>query len=241
MVRINKYLSQAGICSRREADRLLGEGRILINGSPALMGQQVNGDEEIWVDGKPVGRTQEEIILMFNKPRGIVCSTVSTHGETNVVDFVNYPERIYPVGRLDKESEGLLLLTNNGDLMNRVLKSKNGHEKEYLVRVDRPISEQDLRQMERGVKLSERMTKPCRCSRLTTDSFRIVISEGINRQIRRMCQQFGYEVVSLERVRFMMLTLGNLARGEYRKLTADEIADLKAAAYQDMSNSADDA
>lgn len=223
-MRINKFLSGAGYCSRREADRLIDAGRITINGRVAALGDTVAEGDRVAADGVTVsGSGQRPVVLMLNKPRGIVCSTVSTHGEQNVVDYVAYPERVYPVGRLDKNSEGLLLLTNQGELMDSVLKSRNFHEKEYLVTLNRVYTKDFLTKMEMGVPVLDTVTRPCRCYPVNEQTFGIVLTQGMNRQIRRMCEYFHYEVIKLERIRFMNLTLGALPRGAYRELTEQEL------------------
>ena len=226
-MRINKYLSDAGVCSRREADRRIAEGRVKINGRTAQMGDRVEENDAVSVDDVPVSNAgKQAVYLMLNKPKGIVCSTVSTHGETNVVDFVNYPERIYPVGRLDKDSEGLLILTNDGERMNEMLRARNFHEKEYVVTLDRPYDPAFLRKMSEGVPILDTVTRKCRCTAVDEKTFRIVLTQGLNRQIRRMCDTLGYRVVKLCRVRFLTLSLGDLPLGEYRKLTPEEIEEL---------------
>lgn len=229
-IRINKFLSEAGVCSRREADRMLIEGRVLIDGSPAIQGQRVYSGQRVTVDGRKIVKEKEEIFLAFYKPKGIVCTTAeSENGERvrNVVEYINYPKRVYPVGRLDQASEGLLLLTNQGDVMERILRSRYGHEKEYFVRVDHKISDEDLHRMAKGVPILDTVTKPCKIWRDTEDSFHIVLTQGLNRQIRRMCEYFGYRVVHLRRDRVMNITLEGLKKGRYRVLTPTEIRQLK--------------
>ena len=224
-VRINKYLSEAGICSRREADRMLEQGRISIDGIPALPGQKVEDGQCVTVDGKPVHKEEEEIFLAFYKPRGIVCTTAdSENGEkiVNVIDYINYPKRVYPVGRLDQNSEGLLLLTNQGEMMEKILRSRYGHEKEYFVRVNRKITPEFLKKMSEGVEILDTVTKPCKVWQEDDRSFHIILTQGLNRQIRRMCEYFGYRVVKLVRVRIMNIKLGNLPVGKYRDLTHQE-------------------
>lgn len=222
-MRINKFMSEAGYCSRREADRLVAAGRVTINGRAAALGDMVCDGDEVAVDGIALsGGARRPIVLMLNKPRGIVCSMVSTHGEQNVAEYVDYPERVYPVGRLDKNSEGLLLLTNQGELTNRVLKSRNYHEKEYIVTLDRAYSDGFLAKMEAGVPVLDTVTRPCRCYPVDEKTFGIILTQGLNRQIRRMCEYFHYKVEKLERIRFMNLTLGTLPRGAYRELTEEE-------------------
>lgn len=227
-IRINKYLSSAGFCSRREADRLVEAGRVFIGGEAASMGSKVCGGQIVYVDGKPVRPQDEMILLAVNKPVGIVCTTTDRQGHNNIVDFIGYPKRIYPVGRLDKDSRGLLLLTNNGELMDQILRSANGHEKEYLVEVNQPIDEKFIRQMSDGVYLEEleRTTKPCQVYKEGKKSFRIILTQGLNRQIRRMCEHLGRQVVRLERIRIMNILLGNLPSGAYREVTKEEYQEL---------------
>lgn len=228
-VRLNKYLSEAGICSRREADRLTEQGKITVNGRPAEAGMKVTAADHIVVDGRVVSAPEEEhIVLAVNKPRGIVCTTAQFEGEKNIVDLVNYPKRLYPVGRLDKNSEGLVLMTNYGELVNHVLRSRYGHEKEYVVTVDRPVTEEMLDAMRRGIPLRELgvTTKPCRCRQTGECVFHIVLTQGLNRQIRRMCEYLGLRVRRLKRVRIMSVQLGSIPLGGYRRLTEAEVKEL---------------
>lgn len=229
-IRINKYLSEKGICSRREADRLLANGKIQVNGQVAVMGVKVNDDDTIVIDGKPVCQTApvSDILLAFNKPRGIVC-TAAKDEKNNIVDYIHYPERIYPIGRLDKDSEGLILMTNQGELVNGILKSRYGHQKEYIVNVDKKITDEFIENMKKGVFLSELdvTTKPCKVKKTGQKQFRIILTQGLNRQIRRMCQECGYEVTKLVRVRIMNIALGGLASGTYREVTQEEYEELK--------------
>lgn len=227
-IRINKYLSESGVCSRREADRQVAAGNVSIDGRPAVMGDKVLPGQQVVFCGKRVQQEEEPILLLVNKPVGIVC-TAEKREKNNIVDYLHYPKRIYPVGRLDKESGGLLLMTNQGDLVNKIMRAGNYHEKEYIVTVNRPVTEEFLRGMAGGVPLKElkTMTRPCPVEKLGTKTFRIVLTQGLNRQIRRMCEYFGYRVVSLTRVRIMNLTLGELAPGTYRKITEREMMELK--------------
>ena len=229
-VRLNKYLSDAGVCSRREADRLAESGRITVDGLPALPGTRVRPGQLVCVDGKAVSSRPEKVVIALYKPRGIVCTTDRVREKDNIVDFMKYPERIYPVGRLDKDSEGLILLTNDGSLVNHILKGSMYHEKEYIVTVDRPVTQSFLTGMRQGVLLKElgRTTRPCRVRKIDDHRFDIILTEGMNRQIRRMCSAFGYEVTSLKRIRIMNILLGDLAVGESRELTQDEIRGIKA-------------
>lgn len=221
-IRINKYLSDAGMCSRREADRLISDGRITVNGQKAVCGQRVSPTEEICLDGRAVWKTGKKTLLLFYKPRGIVCSTRKQFAETTVIDYLNYPERIYPVGRLDKESEGLLLLTNEGELPNKILRGGNYHEKEYLVTVNHPVTEEFLQKMRSGVPILDTVTRPCVVEKTGRAAFRIVLTQGLNRQIRRMSEYLGYRVLTLKRIRIMNLSLGGLKPGEYREITREE-------------------
>ena len=227
-IRINKYLSDAGVCSRREADRLIEQGRITVNGEKAVSGQKVSPDEEICLDQMPVSKNNRKVLLLFNKPRGIVCSTKQQRDETTVTDYLDYPLRIYPVGRLDKESQGLLLLTNEGDLVNKIMRAGNKHEKEYFVKVNKPIDEKFIRQMSRGIPILDTVTRPCTVKQTSSDTFRIILTQGLNRQIRRMCLYLGYEVLKLKRIRIMNLTLDGIQEGEYREIRPEEWKTLQA-------------
>lgn len=224
--RLNKYLSDAGVCSRRQADRYVEEGRITIDGEKAELGQKVLPGQQICVDGKPIRISRKRILLAVNKPRGVVCTTQKKEKD-NIVDFIHYPERIYPVGRLDKDSEGLILMTNDGELMNEILKARNGHEKEYLVKVDKPVTKQFLRKMAQGVPILDTVTRPCKVRQIDTYSFRIILTQGLNRQIRRMCEALGYRVRELKRIRIMNINLGDLPEGQYRDVTETEFRELE--------------
>lgn len=224
-MRINKYLSAQGVCSRREADRLLEAGRITVDGVTAMCGQQVDDNSVICIDGRRISDEKPQDVLMaFNKPRGIVCTTTDNQGKNNIVDYIGYDKRIYPVGRLDKDSDGLILLTNNGEITDKILRSVNGHEKEYVVKVNKKITDTFLKNMADGVYLKELdvTTKPCSISRINNYTFRIILTQGLNRQIRRMCQESGYKVESLTRVRIMNIELGGLKIGEYRIIEGKE-------------------
>uniref|UniRef100_UPI0040575E73 23S rRNA pseudouridine(2604) synthase RluF n=1 Tax=Agathobacter sp. TaxID=2021311 RepID=UPI0040575E73 len=227
-VRINKFLSEAGFCSRREADRRVENGEITINGKVAVMGDKVLAGDEVLANGKPLTKEEEMILLVMNKPKGIVC-TAEKREKNNVIDFLNYPKRVYPVGRLDKESEGLLLLTNNGDLVNKIMRAGNMHEKEYIVTVNKPVTDSFIKGMAGGVPLTElnTTTRKCKVEQLGKRKFRIILTQGLNRQIRRMCEYFGYRVAALERVRIMNIKLGELKPGEYRNITKEEYAVLQ--------------
>ncbi len=222
-MRINKYLSAKGVCSRREADRLLEAGRITVDGAVAECGQQVDDNNIICIDGSKISNDKpEDILIAFNKPVGIVCTTTNKHN--NIVDYIGYSERIYPIGRLDKESDGLILLTNNGEITDRILRSVNGHEKEYIVKVNKNITKDFLDKMSAGVYLKELnvKTKQCRIYKVNSNTFRIVLTQGLNRQIRRMCQELGYKVEKLTRIRVMNIELGDLACGKYRVVEGAE-------------------
>lgn len=233
--RINKYLSSHGVCSRREADRMVAEGRVLVDGKTAVIGEMVDDSNTICIDGRQISSASpEQIIIAFNKPVGIVCTTKDRHNKNNIVDYIRYPERIYPVGRLDKESDGLILLTNDGDMMDRILRSVNGHEKEYIVSVNRPINDTFIKRMSEGIYLEEleRTTKKCVVRKVSDRTFRIILTQGLNRQIRRMCDALGYKVTKLTRIRIMNIELGELAVGQYRELTESEVTVLKEQLYK---------
>ena len=202
--RLNKYLSEAGFCSRRSADKLIDEGRVKINGILATMGEKVNPQDEIEVDGKIIKKNKKiSTYIAFNKPLGIVCTTDTRVEKNNIIDFINYPTRIFPIGRLDKDSEGLILLTDDGDIVNKILRSSNNHEKEYIVTIDKTISQTFIKRMSEGVPILDTITKPCKIQKLSRNSFRITLTQGLNRQIRRMCEYLNYKVESLQRVRIM--------------------------------------
>ena len=223
-VRLNKFIADCGYCSRREADRLIEAGKVTVNGKEAEMGMRVTDDDTVVIDGRALKREEETILLVFNKPPGITCTT-SKDDDTNVVDYINYPKRIYPIGRLDKYSEGLLLLTNKGDLVNGIMRSRYDHEKEYIVTVDRPVDDIFLKKMSAGVYLKELdvTTKPCKCQKVARNKFSMIITQGLNRQIRRMCEEMGCRVMKLRRIRILDIELGDLPVGEYRKATRKEM------------------
>lgn len=228
-IRLNKYLSSIGFCSRRKADELVEQGRILVNGETAVNGVRVTDDDVILVDGKPVGKRLEEVlpkVLAFNKPCGIVCSSAGQGAQT-VEEYLSLPFRVFCVGRLDKASEGLLLLTNQGDLANRVAKARYHHEKEYVVCIDQPVTDAFLDRMRGGVRLSEAVTRPCKAWKTGEKSFHIVLTQGLNRQIRRMCEACGVRVTRLKRIRVLNIRLGTLESGQYRELTGEEYQELK--------------
>ncbi len=225
-VRINKFIGDSGFCSRRQADALIESGKVTLNGKVAVLGDQVFQGDEVLVEGKLITPAKNEVYIAFNKPVGITC-TGDSRVKDNVIDFINHEERIFYIGRLDKPSEGLLLLTNDGDIVNKILRSGNEHEKEYIVKVDRPIQRQFLERMRNGVPVLDTITKKCEVEQVSRFVFRIILTQGLNRQIRRMCEYLGYEVVSLKRIRIMQIELGNLAIGEWRNLTSEELKLLK--------------
>lgn len=225
-IRLNKFLSDAGFCSRRQADRLIEEGHVKVNNETALMGQKVTLLDKVTVDGKEVSREEEQIVIAFNKPVGLECTTDKNNPD-NIVDYINYKKRIYPIGRLDKNSQGLILLTNDGALVNNILKASNYHEKEYVVTVDKPITEEFIKQMSKGVKILDQVTRPCVVKKVNKHTFNIILTQGLNRQIRRMCETLGFKVQKLKRVRIMGVHLDNLPIGNYRNLTNSELDSLK--------------
>jgi 23S rRNA pseudouridine2604 synthase len=227
-IRLNKYISESGYCSRREADRLIAEGRVMIDGRIAQTGERVQMGQQVTVNGEQISKEEEQVFLAVNKPRGVVCTTDTRWGDRTIDDLIQYPIRVFPVGRLDKDSEGLLLMTNQGDVLNKILKSGNAHEKEYVVSVDREVTDEFLDKLSRGVYLEELKvtTKPCRVYREGKKKFRIILTQGLNRQIRRMCAAFQYRVVRLTRVRIMNIALGDLPLGEYRLLSEAEVQEL---------------
>lgn len=225
-VRINKFLADAGVCSRREADTFIEQGKVMIDGMVAEMGSRVFAGQKVIFHGKEVKKLEEQVLIAFYKPQGIVCTT-DTREPDNVIDFLNYGKRIYPIGRLDKDSEGLLLLTNDGDIVNKILRAGNHHEKEYLVTVNKPITSEFLKGMANGVPILDTVTKPCVIEQTGKNSFKIILTQGLNRQIRRMCEYFDYRVLSLKRVRIMHIQLGHLKPGTYRNLSEGELTRLQ--------------
>lgn len=225
LTRLNKFLSEAGFCSRREADRLIEEGRVTINGVVPEMGTKVSNADEVRVEGTLVtGNQDDPIYLAFNKPVGIECTT-NQDVRNNIVDYINYPSRIFPVGRLDKDSEGLIIMTNDGDIVNKILRARNNHEKEYIVTVDRPLTDRFITRMGSGIPILDTITKKCRVEKISRTVFRIFLTQGLNRQIRRMCEYLDYEVVALKRVRIINLSL-DVPVGKYRNITAAEMKEL---------------
>ena len=226
-IRLNKYLSEQGVCSRREADELIARGKVEVDGIPAAMGQRITGQERICLMGRPIKKEEAaHIYIALNKPRGIVCTT--KNDKDNVIDYLSLDRRVFPVGRLDKDSEGLLLLTSDGKIVNEIMRAANGHEKEYVVTVDKPIDRAFVKKMSAGVRLTELSvtTRPCKVWQTGKRTFSIILTQGLNRQIRRMCQALGFRVVTLKRVRIMNIHLGNLATGKWRTLTKDELSGL---------------
>ena len=225
-IRINKYLSEAGYCSRRQADRLVEEGRVTIDGKVAQMGDKVTDAQKVMVGKQRVVREEPFIMIALNKPKGIVCTTAEVEKD-NVVRFLNFKQRIYPVGRLDKDSEGLLLLTNQGELANELMKARNYHEKEYVVRVNKPLTKEFIKAMRSGVPILDTVTRPCKVRYVDKYTFEIILTQGLNRQIRRMCEHFGYRVVALKLIRIVNIELGKLKTGQWRYLTDNEIQEMK--------------
>ena len=224
--RINKYLSEVGYCSRRAADKLIEEGRVTINGEVPLMGTKIVEGDQVRVDGKPIVRKEEEpVYLALNKPVGIVCTTDTRVEKDNIIDFINYPKRIFPIGRLDKASEGLILMTNDGDIVNKILRARNNHEKEYIVHVNKVIDNQFVNKMSQGIPILDTVTRPCKVTKISAYRFKIILTQGLNRQIRRMCEFLGYHVVKLKRIRIMNIHL-DLEIGQHRKLTREEMVEL---------------
>ena len=224
--RINKYLSEIGCCSRREADKLIEQGRIMVNSKKAKMGYKVQKDDVIHVDGEKIKhKKRKRIFIALNKPKGVVCTTNTGVEENNIIDYINFRERVFPIGRLDKTTTGLILLTNDGDTANKILKTAYNNEKEYLVRVNRPISEEVLKKMSEGVKILGKKTKKCKVEKIKSTEFKIILTQGLNRQIRRMCEHFDFRVVSLQRVRIMNIKL-DVREGKYRLLNDKEISEL---------------
>jgi len=221
-MRINKYISETGICSRREADQWIESKRVTINGVIAQLGATVESGDDVRVDGKPLGSKKESVYIVLNKPVGITCTT-EKHIKGNVVDFVNHRERIFHIGRLDKDSQGLIFLTNDGDIVNKILRAENNNEKEYIVTVNKPITREFIQGMSGGVKILGTKTKPCKVTQISDRVFRIILTQGLNRQIRRMCQAFEYSVTKLERIRIMNVELDDLKIGQWRNLTKDEL------------------
>jgi 23S rRNA pseudouridine2604 synthase len=233
IMRINKFISETGICSRREADKWVEAGRVTINGKQAELGSQAEKEDDVRVDGQPIGAKKTSLYIAFNKPVGITCTT-ERHIEGNIIDFIGHDERIFPIGRLDKDSEGLILLTNNGDIVNQILRAENSHAKEYIVTVNRVVTSQFLQGMAAGVPILDSVTQPCEVARISDYVFRIILTQGLNRQIRRMCAHFEYQVRRLQRIRIMNITLEGIKKGGWRELSATELAQI----YTDIEKKA---
>lgn len=224
-MRINKLLSNYGVCSRKETNRLIEENRIIVNGKLCIKGQWVEETDEILLDNK-ILKPMEKVYIALNKPEGITC-TAAEDVDNNIIKFMNYKNYIFPVGRLDKESEGLIIMTNDGDLANKILESENNHEKEYIVRVDKPFDDDFINGMSKGVEILKVKTRPCKISRINDDTFRIILTQGLNKQIRRMSRAFGYTVISLKRIRIMNINITGIQKGNWRNLTEKEVEELK--------------
>jgi 23S rRNA pseudouridine2604 synthase len=224
-LRINKFLGESGFCSRREADALIEQGRVMVNNEKAVQGMKISPKDEIRIDGKIITSKRTLVYIAFNKPVGIT-STTEHRVEGNIVDFIRHPVRIFPIGRLDKDSEGLIFLTNDGDIVNKILRAGNNHEKEYIVTVDKVITPEFIRGMSSGVRILGTMTKECWVKQEGKNVFRIILTQGLNRQIRRMCEVFGYRVIKLKRVRIMNVKLGNLPIGKWRNLAEEELTEI---------------
>ncbi len=219
---INKFVSQTGLCSRREADRLIEQGRVLLNGKVAQKGNRVGIGDKVIVDGQKIKNNKRPTYIAFYKPKGIVCTT-DTKEKNNIIDYLNFPTRIFPIGRLDKDSTGLILLTNDGDIVNKILRVENAHDKEYVVSVDSPINDRFINKMSSGVQILNTITKECKVSQLNQTTFKIILNQGLNRQIRRMCSQLGYKVKKLKRIRIMNITIDGLGIGQWRYLSPQEL------------------
>lgn len=226
LIRLNKYLSEAGVCSRREADRLTEAGLVTVDDQTAVMGMKISPDAVVKVRGNAVKKEEEKVLLAFHKPAGVVC-TAQKREKNNVIDYLGYPKRIFPVGRLDKESTGLLLMTNDGELVNKIMRAGNYHEKEYLVAVNKPVTEEFCKKMASGVPILDTVTRRCKVEQIGEKEFRIILTQGLNRQIRRMCETLGYRVTALKRIRIMNIHLGRLKEGTYRKIEGKEKKELE--------------
>ncbi len=223
LIRLNKYISESGICSRREADKFIEHGKVYINGVLALVGTKVTPTDTVVVNGNTIKPKSNKVYIALNKPIGITCTT-ETHVKGNIINFINYPERIFPIGRLDKPSEGLIFLTNDGNMVNKILRAGNNHEKEYIVSVDKPIDKEFINSMESGIPILDTITQSCTVKKIGKCTFNIILTQGLNRQIRRMCEYLGYKVTSLKRIRIMNVSLGNLPVGNWRYLTPKEMS-----------------
>lgn len=225
-ISLNKYISDSGFCSRREADRLIEECRVTINGKDAFKGNRVQVGDDVRIDGEPLRKQKNTLYIAFNKPKGITCTT-DQKDKTNIIDFINHKNRIFPIGRLDKLSDGLIFLTNDGDIVNKILRAGNGHEKEYVVTVDKPLDQQDIIKMRNGIKILGTITNKCFVKQEGDRKFRIILTQGLNRQIRRMCESLDYKVITLTRTRIMNITLSGIAPGKWRYFTTSEISALQ--------------
>lgn len=230
IIRLNKYLSECGFCSRRNADTLIAEGRVLVNNIPAKQGQKISPDDEVKIDNQIITKKISLVYIAFNKPRGIICTTDESIDD-NIISFIKYPLRIFPIGRLDRESEGLIFLTNDGDIVNKILRAGNSHEKEYIVTVDKPITDQFISGMASGVRILGTITKKCYIRKEGKYAFRIILTQGLNRQIRRMCAVFGYEVKTLKRVRIMNVNCTGIESGKWRYITNEELSKINNAIF----------
>lgn len=225
-IRLNKFLSSVGVCSRREADKLIEAKKVTIDGRVAITGEHIFPTQKICINGKPIKKETDRILIVLNKPKGIVCTT-SKKDKNNIVDYLGFDKRIYPIGRLDKDSEGLILLTNQGELVDKILRGSNYHEKEYIVEVNKNLTEDFLQKMRNGVPILDTMTRPCQVEQIGRKSFQIILTQGLNRQIRRMCEALDYRVIQLKRIRIMNIRLGKLKTGSYRNITEEEFRQLK--------------
>lgn len=225
-ISLNKYISDTGICSRREADKFIETGRVLLNGVVAIKGNRVEEGDEVLLDGKPLRNNPKRIYIAFHKPRGLTCTT-DLRDKTNVISYINHPQRIFPIGRLDKDSEGLIFLTNDGDIVNKILRSRNGHEKEYIVVVDKPLAPDFVKRMSNGIPILGTTTKKCMVEQKGRAIFRIILTQGLNRQIRRMCEYLGYDVIKLKRTRIMSIKLDDLAPGKWRYFSEGEMQEIE--------------
>lgn len=221
-IRLNKYISETGICSRREADKLIENGKVTVDGKVATMGVKVSKGQVVRVNGKVISKEEELVYIILNKPVGITCTT-EKKVKGNIVDFVNHNKRIFPIGRLDKDSQGLIILTNDGEFSNKILESENNHEKEYIVTVDKEINDEFILKMSSGVEILNTITRPCKVKKINKNSFNIILTQGLNRQIRRMCLAFGYKVLKLERIRIMNIKIDGIDYGKYRNITKEEV------------------
>ncbi|WP_421798516.1 pseudouridine synthase [Haliscomenobacter sp.] len=234
-ISLNKYISDTGICSRREADKFIETGRVLLNGVVAIKGNRVEEGDEVLLDGKPLRKNPKRIYIAFHKPRGLTCTT-DLRDKTNVISYINHPQRIFPIGRLDKDSEGLIFLTNDGDIVNKILRSRNGHEKEYIVVVDKELAPDFVKRMSNGIPILGTTTKKCMVEKKGRAIFRIILTQGLNRQIRRMCEYLGYDVVKLKRTRIMSIKLDDLAPGKWRYFSEAEMQEIETLLEESTNN-----